>query len=66
MIKQVNSIRNISIIIPVFNEENNVVKLLEEIKKSLKNSIRFEVIIVDDGSTDNTLSQLKKSKQASE
>tara|TARA_Y100000589_G_C27140565_1_gene624477 strand:- start:603 stop:1364 length:762 start_codon:yes stop_codon:yes gene_type:complete len=64
MIKQVNSIRNISIIIPVFNEENNVVKLLEEIKTSLKNSIRFEVIIVDDGSTDNTLSQLKKSKHS--
>ena len=48
----------ISIIIPVFNEEENIEKLLNSIKKNkIKNK---EIIIVDDGSTDNTREILKK------
>ena len=48
----------ISIIIPVFNEEENIEKLLNSIKKNkIKNK---EIIIVDDDSTDNTREILKK------
>ena len=48
----------ISIIIPVFNEQENIKELLNSIKKNkVKNK---EIIVVDDGSTDNTREILKK------
>ena len=50
-----------SIIIPVLNEEKNLVKIIPEIFKRLK-KINFELIIVDDNSTDNTSKIFKKLK----
>ncbi len=48
-------ISSLSIVIPALNEEGNLVILYKEIKKELRNlSIRSEIIIVNDGSTDNT------------
>ena len=50
----------VSIIIPVFNEEENVFPLYEKLISVLKPLARaYEVIFVDDGSTDHTLKQLK-------
>lgn len=50
----------ISIVIPVFNEEDNILDLVNEIYKSFLsiNNI-FEVIVVNDGSVDNTFEKLK-------
>ena len=49
----------ISIIIPVFNESESIGYLLEEIKSVMEsNKINFELIVVNDGSKDNTLSVL--------
>ena len=46
----------LSIVIPVYNEEENIVPQTEEIVQALKNfDKRYEIIFVDDGSTDNTL-----------
>ena len=42
----------ISIVIPVFNEENLIHQILSKID-NIKN-LNKEIIIVDDGSTDNT------------
>ena len=42
----------ISIIIPVFNESNTILKILQKIDKI--KSLKKEIIIVDDGSTDST------------
>ena len=42
-----------SIIIPIFNEKNNISLLVSKIKSSLKN-YKYEIIIVDDSSPDNT------------
>ena len=49
-------INNISIVIPILNEEKNLTKLIKEIKKVKKKmSInKFELILVDDDSTDGT------------
>src|SRR4030066_289934 len=51
----------ISIIIPCYNEETNIQKgVLDKIGNYIKNSDVFsEVIIVDDGSTDNSKSIIK-------
>ena len=47
----------LSVIVPVFNEEKNILLLLNKIKSSI--SINDEIIVIDDGSTDKTLDILK-------
>lgn len=52
---------NVSIVVPIFNEEGNIAILSSEIATAMKNSqIDYEVIWVNDKSTDGTLSELKK------
>ena len=45
---------SISIVIPIFNEKDNIENLLEEIVFCTKN-FNTEIVLIDDGSTDNTL-----------
>jgi len=47
----------ISIVVPVFNEQDNIVLLLEKIKNEIKSE--DEIIVVDDGSTDLTYEKIK-------
>lgn len=49
----------LSIIIPVFEEEENIPVVLKKIESVAKN-YNHEIIFVNDGSNDNTLSELKK------
>ncbi|HSD49891.1 MAG TPA: glycosyltransferase family 2 protein [Candidatus Methylomirabilis sp.] len=50
----------VSIVIPVFNEEENVALLAEEIRRALEpRGIAYEVVAVDDGSTDGTWTRLE-------
>ena len=49
----------LSIIIPAYNEAEGLVSTLDILKKVLKDFI-YEVIIVDDGSTDNTVEIAEK------
>ena len=49
----------ISVVVPLMNEEDNVKYLIEEVDKALKN-FDYELILVDDGSTDNTVEEIKK------
>ena len=50
----------LSIIIPVLNEEENIELVFSRIKKVMdKVGITFESIFIDDGSTDNTLDKIK-------
>ena len=44
----------ISVVVPLMNEELNVKPLVDSIQKALKGE-SFEIILVDDGSTDNTI-----------
>ena len=55
--------KKISIIIPVYNESDSILKLIVEIEKFLKSKIEYELIIVDDGSYDDTAYILNKSKK---
>ena len=49
-----------SIVIPIFNEAKNIGFLLEEIKKSLENFKNYEIILVNDASTDETIEVINK------
>ena len=44
-----------SIVIPLYNESQNILNLIDEIKLSLKNYKNYEIVLVDDKSTDETL-----------
>ena len=51
----------ISVIVPCYNEEKNIyqntIKIFNYLKRSFKN---FEIILVNDGSDDRTIDQLRK------
>ena len=48
--------KNISIIVPVWNEEKNIQPLVEQIHQALINiTTQYEIVFVDDHSTDNSV-----------
>jgi len=49
----------LSVVIPVMNEEDNIAPLFETVRKALKD-IDYELIMVDDGSTDKTVKKMKE------
>ncbi|MBO6881181.1 MULTISPECIES: glycosyltransferase family 2 protein [Winogradskyella] len=49
----------LSLVIPLFNEEDNITQLLKNIDEALVDH-KFEIILVDDFSTDKTVNQIKK------
>lgn len=53
----------ISIVVPIMNEEGNISKLIERVTRVLTYTGRFEIIFVNDGSTDKTLSIIKECAQ---
>lgn len=55
------SFRKISIVIPLFNEEESVIPLSHDIRKAISRlNTDYEVIMIDDGSTDSSLQKLKE------
>ena len=46
---------NLSIVIPCYNEEGNISSLFEKLANLKKTYDNLEIIIVDNGSTDQTL-----------
>ncbi|WP_282031336.1 glycosyltransferase family 2 protein [Winogradskyella eximia] len=49
----------LSLVIPLFNEEENIQLLVKSIDEAL-NEYKFEIILVDDFSTDKTVNEIKK------
>ena len=53
--------RAVSIVVPVWNEEENIYPLISEIHRVMDKDRRaYEIIVVDDHSTDGTVSVLNK------
>jgi len=55
--------KTISIVIPVYNEENYITDVLQKIISSDTLGLKKEIIIVDDHSTDKTIQQIKSFMQ---
>ena len=53
---------HLSVVFPVYNEEENIPILLEEIAKALDGKWPYEIVAVDDGSTDRSLEVLRASR----
>jgi len=54
----------LSIIIPVFNEENTISEVIRKISLLKITDIEKEIIVVDDGSTDATASEIQNSSRS--
>ncbi|TAK62290.1 glycosyltransferase family 2 protein [Methylobacter sp.] len=53
----------ISIIVPVYNEADNIISLIDEIVTAMSQAEAYEIIYVDDGSNDDTAAILKQAQQ---
>lgn len=50
----------LTVVVPVFNEAGNVPLLVSRLKPALESCVAsFEIVFVDDGSSDDTLAALK-------
>ena len=52
----------LSIIVPVYNEEKTVIEVLKKIKSNSSNHFKYEIIVIDDGSTDQSRKLLEDNK----
>ncbi|MGB8225685.1 MAG: glycosyltransferase family 2 protein [Sedimentisphaerales bacterium] len=50
---------DISVVIPVFNEQENLENIYQQVITALQNKYSFEVIFIDDGSTDDSCKVLE-------
>src|SRR5262249_54061577 len=56
---------DLSVVIPVYNEVDNVVPLHGELDDTLRRlPLRYELIFIDDGSTDSTAARLEQIQRA--
>ena len=49
---------DLSVVVPVKDEEENIVSLVQEICSALDGSCQYEIVYVDDGSSDETWKRL--------
>ena len=58
---------SVSVVVPIFNESDNVDLLFSELMEVMTAQPRpFEILLVDDGSTDDTVDQLERVAQCDE
>jgi dolichol-phosphate mannosyltransferase len=59
------AVPQLSIVVPVFNEAGNILPLLDEVEAALAGVCRYEILLVDDGSSDATADELKQAQAKS-
>ena len=52
----------ISVVVPLFNEEDNVVAMQHELAAALS-GLDYEIVLVDDGSTDQTVARVERGER---
>jgi len=53
-------LKKISIIIALYNEEKTIIEILNRISKTKRNNYEYEIIVINDGSTDKSLKLLQE------
>lgn len=53
----------ITVVIPAYNEAGNISAIAQSIARQLKDREEYQIIFVDDGSTDTTLGEIKKAAE---
>lgn len=63
--KEKDRLKKVSLIVPCYNEEESIVLFDEELCKVIRSldNYKFEVLYVNDGSSDNTLKRIKELKE---
>jgi glycosyltransferase involved in cell wall biosynthesis len=56
----------LSIVVPLLDEQDNLLALYDQIKQALDGRIQYEIVFVDDGSTDRSFDILKGLHEADE
>ena len=54
----------LSVIVPVFNEAGNILPLAEEVRAALTGVCRYELIFIDDGSSDSSPFEMRQAAAA--
>jgi glycosyltransferase involved in cell wall biosynthesis len=54
----------VSVVVPLVNEQDNIGPLYEQITRTLKDKYQYEIIFVDDGSSDNSFNILADLQKA--
>ena len=57
--KKANNMISVSVISPVCNEQENLNELYQSIKRNISFDYDWELILIDDGSADNSLQIIK-------
>jgi len=55
---------DVSVVVPLLNEQDNIGPLYEQITQTLKDKYHYEIIFVDDGSSDNSFNILADLQKA--
>ena len=56
--------KSLTVVIPVYNETDNISEMSENVHKALQNQFNhYEILFIDDGSTDSTLDEIKKNSR---
>lgn len=60
-LKKIKSGIDLSIVIPIYNERESIEKLYKKLDEALSRiNLKYEVLLIDDGSTDGTFNELLK------
>src|SRR5919107_414000 len=48
-----------TVLVPAYNEEQTIIRLLERVRAQSVDGVQFEVVVVDDASKDSTVARLE-------
>lgn len=57
--------KKLVVIIPAYNEEKSIVKVINQIPRTITNIEKIEILVIDDGSQDKTVNEIKNNTSAS-
>ena len=58
--------KKVSVVIPIYNERDNIIKLLEEVLKVIDSQAGDEIILIDDCSTDDSVKLISEYQNKSD